>query len=475
MSAPVIVWFRRDLRLGDQRALFAATQSGKPILPLFIFDPALIHSSRIGVPRLAFLLDALRVLDGALRELGGCLLIRHGEALPVLRALIMETGADRLYVNHDYTPYAHRRDAAIHTELGIAVESFHDRLIMPPESLYTATGKPYTVYTPYKKRWRAADKPDAAPLSYALRAGHLYPIDTQSTPAIPTLADLGFSGDTIPLPEASPQAAESLLARFLDGPVYDYATRRDRLADAFSDPDNGTSSLSPYIRFGLVSLRGLRAAAADAYRRAQTESARESVNTWVDELIWHEFYTQVLWHHPHALTRNFKPAYDAVQWRHDPDGLMAWQAGQTGYPVVDAAMRQLNATGWMHNRARMIVASFLTKDLLIDWREGERYFMQHLLDGDSAANNGGWQWAASTGTDAQPYFRIFNPVSQSQKFDPDGSYIRRWIPELRGITGKAIHAPWTLNNPPVAYPLPIVDHKTARERTLAAYAVVKSK
>jgi deoxyribodipyrimidine photo-lyase len=224
----------------------------------------------------------------------------------------------------------------------------------------------------------------------------------------------------------------------------------------------------------MVSPRQIRAAAADAYRVAPDHDARESVNTWMDEIIWHEFYTHILWHFPDVIRHNFDRTYDSLPWRDAEDDFAAWAEGRTGYPVVDAAMRQLRATGWMHNRARMIVASFLTKDLLIDWRRGEAHFMQFLLDGDMAANNGGWQWAASTGTDAQPYFRIFNPVTQSERFDPDGTYIRRWVPELADVPTKHIHSPWDAKNPPSRYPPPIVDHSAARSRALDAFKGARS-
>ncbi len=237
---------------------------------------------------------------------------------------------------------------------------------------------------------------------------------------------------------------------------------------------DGTSSLSPYIHFGMLGLRTAVYHAQQAILTAPDQAGRESAYTWLDELIWREFYIHILYHFPHVRERSFRPQYDRIQWRNDPDEFEAWKAGQTGYPIVDAAMRQMNATGWMHNRARMIVASFLVKDLLIDWRWGERWFMQNLLDGDLAANNGGWQWTAGTGTDAAPYFRIFNPILQSKKFDPNGDYIRKWVPELAKIESNVIHAPWEKNIPIPGYPTPIVNHKYARERALAAYQHARS-
>lgn len=466
MNAPAIVWFRRDLRLHDNLALGAALEAHKPIVPLFVLDPTLLnpHSAP---PRLALMFEALRALDESLRAYGRRLLVRLGDPLAVIRAVADETGADALYFNVDYTPRARQRDAAVAAGCGLPVETFHDRLIVAPHEISTDSGNVYTVYTPFKNKWRALPKRHEQPLDYRLTAESFYDVSGLNCATIPQV-DAG-----VPLPGVSESAGLDRLQAFVSRAVYHYAEKRDTLANPFDDARNGTSSLSPYIRFGLVSLRQVRAAAADAYQTTRSEAYRESVVKWVDEIIWHEFYTHVLWHFPHAASGNFNRKYDTVQWRETPDELSAWQHGQTGYPIVDAAMRQLNATGWMHNRARMIVASFLTKDLLIDWRAGERYFMQRLLDGDTAANNGGWQWSAGTGTDAQPYFRIFNPVSQSKKFDPDGVFIRHWLPELRAVPDKFIHEPWRAPTPPRDYPPPMVDHAMARERTLQAFASVK--
>ena len=251
--------------------------------------------------------------------------------------------------------------------------------------------------------------------------------------------------------------------------VYNYADGRNKLGNPSTAPLTETSFLSPYIRFGLLSLRQIYWSAREAYDQTSSNEKKDSVKTFMDEIIWHEFYTHILYHFPHVKDGNFYGKYDDIEWDNNRDAFEAWKQGKTGYPIVDAAMRQLLQTGWMHNRARMIVASFLTKDLLVDWRWGELHFMQHLLDGDLAANNGGWQWAAGTGTDAQPYFRIFNPVSQSKKFDPDGAFIRCWVPELRDIPDKFIHEPWNMDSPPADYPAPIVDHRDARERTLEVY------
>jgi deoxyribodipyrimidine photo-lyase len=462
MTAPVIHWFRRDLRLRDNLALKAASELGASVIPLFVFDPALLHGKNSSPPRTQFLLKALESLDASLREQGSRLLIQHGDPREILPKLVTETGASALYFNRDYTPYALKRDAAITQKLPIPIYAYDDAVLITPGEVMKPNGKPYVVFTPFKKRWLTLPK---TPLVDAPEAGCFVKPDqfpALSFEPIPSLTDLGFS-PTIDVPEASESEAARRLETFISGRGKDYITRRNNLA---SDPSDdrlpGTSFLSPYLRFGMLSPR-------QAYWAAQENLESESLQTWVSELVWREFYIHTLYHFPHVLQRNFRENYEHVEWRHAPDELQAWKDGQTGYPIVDASMRQLRAMGWMPNRARMIVASFLCKDLLIHWQEGERHFMHWLIDGDPAANNGGWQWTAGTGTDAQPYFRIFNPVLQSQKFDPDGAYIRRWVPELHAVPTKFIHAPWEMLTLPVDYPAPIVEHDFARARTLAAF------
>lgn len=477
-----IVWLRRDLRLQDNTALNAAlVDDAAPVILLYILDPALLDGDRYSTPRMAFLLDALRSLDAALRTgYERRLLVRLGEPIAVLREVIDETGATALYFNRDTTPYARKRDTAVNAALTIPVRQVDDLLLRSPDAVLKDDGKPYTVYTPYMKRWKTLTTPHQ-PAAPVLSAQRLHPLDGIGNMGVPTLADLKRTANDIVIPEASEQVAQALLDDFTRKAISAYADERNALANpAWYAPDAqanlliaGTSALSPYLRFGLLSPRQAYWAAREAYAAAPREAARTGIETWVNELIWREFYNQILYHFPHVAWGNFNRKYDVVQWRDASDDFAAWAAGQTGYPVVDAAMRQLRATGWMHNRARMIVASFLTKHLLIDWRMGERHFMRWLLDGDIAANNGGWQWAAGTGTDAQPYFRIFNPVNQSQKFDPTGAFIRYWLPELRAVPDKFIHTPWLLPTPPQGYPAPIVDHAFARRRALAAYGVVK--
>jgi deoxyribodipyrimidine photo-lyase len=472
MTKPVICWFRRDLRLKDNRALEAALKSDGLVIPVFIFDRAILESDRISLARLKFMLGALHSLDDTLKDHGRRLLVRHGEPLTVLQNLVDETQAAALYFNADYTPFAAKRDEKVREGLGVDVFSFDDRLLMPANSVLTNDERPYSIYSPFKRKWREK-KSERPPIAdYQISADRLLDLDNLQNDGVPSLKELGFA-NTIDIPIASEAKAQSMLDKWISNEIYNYADGRDMLGNPQTPPHTQTSFLSPYIRFGLISTRTIYWHCGDAYKNTQSKDKRKSVDKFIDEIIWHEFYTHILWHFPHVVTENFNDKYNRIQWEDAPEALDAWKTGVTGYPIVDAAMRQLNQTGWMHNRARMIVASFLTKDLLINWREGERYFMQRLIDGDLAANNGGWQWAASTGADAQPYFRVFNPVSQSKKFDPDGAFIRCWLPELCHVEDKYIHEPHLAPNPPESYPSPIVDHNAARKATLEAYEAVK--
>jgi deoxyribodipyrimidine photo-lyase len=469
-ETPVIHWFRRDLRLQDNTALQAALDSGQPVVPLFVFDPAILKSPRHSVPRLAFMLRALDSLDQTLRGYGAHLLIRHGHPVAVIRDVAAQTGADALYFNRDYTPYARLRDRQVSAEAGIPGHAYDDAAILPPQAVLKDNDEPYTVYSPYLRKWKTIHKQAET----GFRPGRFHNLNGIEGQAVPGLRDLGFEA-TFAVPQADEHTAAKRLGDFLRGPVYGYSESRNRLAaDPFNIDAPPTSCLSPYLRLGMLSPRAAYWAAREAYDVAPGSAERKSVETWVQELAWRDFYMQIMYHFPYVDGASFRPEYDSLEWHNDVGLLQAWKDGMTGYPVVDAAMRQLRAVGWMPNRARMIVASFLTKDLLVDWREGEQHFMQWLIDGDPASNNGGWQWSAGTGTDAQPYFRVFNPVSQSMKFDPDGDYIRHWVPELRDISGKGIHAPWEMAQPPREYPPPVVDHAQARERALKVYGAVKS-
>lgn len=470
-KSPVIHWFRRDLRMRDNIALHHACEGDNPVIALFIIDTALLQTDRVGASRVRFMLDALKSLDEQLQAYGTRLLVRHGQPEEIIAKLVDEVGAEALFFNRDYSPYAKKRDEAIETSLNIAVNVYEDAILMPPNSILKKDGNPYTVYTYFWRKWKEAIKPEISVRHF--RDEWFYDVNYLKNDGIPKLADLGFE-DVKPLIEASEDKALSMLDNFVDEDIKHYSEKRNWLPiHPFADNrPEGTSYLSPFLRLGLLSPRQAYWAAREAYGNTQSKQYKESIETWVSELAWREFYVHILHFFPYVLERDFVDTYAKLNWLNNEDDLQAWKNGMTGYPVVDAAMRQLKAIGWMPNRARMIVASFLTKDLLIHWKYGDIHFMQYLIDGDPAANNGGWQWAAGTGTDAQPYFRIFNPISQSEKYATP-EYLKHWIPELEGVSDKFIHQPWTMDEPPTNYPAPIVDHKAARERTLSAFKAAR--
>jgi deoxyribodipyrimidine photo-lyase len=461
-----IHWFRSDLRLRDNTALAAAAARADQIALVFVFDDRLLLGSRVGPPRLRFLWDALAQLVADLERRGHRLLLRRGDPVAEIPRLIRETGAELLSFNRDPGPYAQLRDARIRTAVekaGARVLDCKDRVLFESADLRTRAGRPFRVYTPFRRAWLARSLEDRPLPAGPIRLPR--PIPRLAVGRVPKLADFEAADDRSRIPRAGEAAARGRLQRFLDGRVGDYATGREAPAV------NGTSRLSPYLRFGLISPRTCVEAALEvaAARPGQSSGAWK----WIDELIWREFYSAILEEHPQVLLRSFRPEYQTVRWDDDQERFHAWCEGRTGYPFVDAGMRQLAIEGWMHNRARMVVASFLTKDLLLDWRWGERFFMQRLIDGDPASNNGGWQWAASTGTDAQPYFRIFNPVAQGERFDPGGRYVRRFVPELRGVPDRYVHRPWEAPSPPRGYPAPIVDHAHQRLLALARYQAAR--
>ncbi len=484
-----LVWFRRDLRAEDHAALYRALTSCRQVHAAFVFDTAILDPLPRRDRRVEFIRESLVQLDEALRRLAGGdpgagLIVLHGDAREQLPRLARQLGVQAVFANHDYEPGALARDAKVRgalAEAGIALHTGKDQAIFDREELLTQAGRPYAVFTPYKNAWLA--KVDAFYLrSYPVErhAAALAPRPGVLRRPVPTLAELGFERSNLselPIPVGARGAAQ-LFDEFR-GRMDRYHATRDFPAA------KGPSYLSVHLRFGTISIRTL---AREAHAMAQSGEAGAA--TWLSELVWRDFYFQVLANFPHVADEqgnghSFRREYDAIHWEKGERAralFAAWCEGRTGYPLVDAAMHQLNQTGWMHNRLRMVTASFLCKDLGVDWRWGERYFALQLNDYDLSANNGGWQWASSSGCDAQPYFRIFNPVSQSRKFDPEGKFIARYLPQLAGLPPEAIHAPWLARPVDLAgaglvpgrdYPGPIVDHEQARQDTMRRYAVVK--
>jgi deoxyribodipyrimidine photo-lyase len=461
----VVHWLRSDLRLDDNLALGEAAARAGELAVVFVLDPALLRSERTGAPRVRFLLEGLARLGADLETRGSRLVVRRGDAVSEVARVLEETRAELLTWNRDYSPFAKARDARMEREAaarGTRTLPCKDRVAFESGEVLTREGGAFSVYTPYRKAWRLrwSREPEEPEALRRLPP----PISGLASGELPSAAELGLGDDGPELPPAGEAAARGRLGAFLESGAARYAERRDLPAE------DGTSRLSPYLRFGMISIRRCFEA---AFERARERHGRASLQKWIDELIWRDFYAAILDRHPHVVRGAQRREYDAVRWNEDPAALAAWSEGRTGYPIVDAGMRQLAATGWMHNRVRMVAASFFVKDLLLDWRLGERFFYQRLVDGDPASNNGGWQWAASTGTDAQPWFRIFNPVAQGRRFDPEGSYVRRWVPELRNVDEDYVHAPWLAPSPPRDYPPPVVDHPERRAEALRRFEAVK--
>lgn len=440
MKPPVnIFWFRRDLRLDDNAGLYQALKDKHPVLPVFIFDPNILdeldadsRGEEKTDRRVEFIHLGLQEIQQELRKHGSSLAVRYESPEKVFKELIQDYQVEKVFTNHDYEPYARQRDAAVEQLLkaeGVSFHHFKDQVLLEKDEVLKDDGKPYTVFTPYARKWKAV-----------LTDFHLKPYPNrkyfsnwyrQSEKKIISLGEMGFKATGLSFPGKEWKGQV----------IRNYKEQRD------IPSVQGTSRLSVHLRFGTISIRQL------------ADEAGALNETFLNELIWRDFYQMILWHFPQVVGHAFKPEYDKIKWRNNEKEFAAWCEGQTGYPIVDAGMRELNNTGFMHNRVRMIVASFLTKHLLIDWRWGEAYFAKKLLDFDLAANNGGWQWAAGSGCDAAPYFRVFNPYLQTQKFDPELKYIRQWVPELEELT----------------YPRPIVEHDYARKRCLEAYGAALKK
>jgi deoxyribodipyrimidine photo-lyase len=473
-----LVWFRRDLRDYDHHALARALAAGPPVYAAFVFDRDILDALPAPADRrVEFIWESVRELDAALRRRGGGLIVRHSRAVEEVPRLASTLGVAAVYANHDYEPAARDRDAAVAHALadrGIAFRTFKDQVVFERAEVTTQAGRPFTVFTPYRNAWlRTLAPAHLAPHDVDAHAAALAAPPSSEDRGLPPLENMGFERTNL---------AALGIAAGMSGGAARFADFRQRIGDYKASRDfpalKGPSYLSVHLRFGTVSVRELVAYAHACSLRAGGDGA----STWLSELVWREFYAQILWHHPHVVAHAFKPEYDALAFPNDGVRFTAWCEGRTGYPIVDAAMRQLNATGYMHNRLRMIAASFLVKDLLVDWRWGEKVFADRLIDYDLASNNGGWQWAASTGCDAQPYFRIFNPVTQSERFDSAGAFIRRYVPELAPLDAREIHAPWTVS-PAIRqakgvasgrdYPPPIVDHAVARAQALELFGVAR--
>lgn len=465
-----LVWMRRDLRLNDHAALATALAGSGNVQPVFVFDTEILaRFTNKRDRRLSFIAATLCNLHQTLHARGGGLLVFHGKPQTLLPKLAHTLGAHAVFCAEDFEPATRARDAAVRSALqphNIRFVQLLDHLIIAPQHLVKKDRTPYKVFTPYYKIWRSQIGPtdlaeytvtdkgryaDAATLRARARDAGLEPLPLTSPQALLDSIDYQYEKDA----RWTVDDVEQRLQDFISKRLRHYPTARDEL------DKRGTSELSPYLRHGLVSVRACMRAALE---HGQGEK-------WISELGWREFYAGILYHFPEVVAQEFEPKYrGTIAWNHDKKLQDAFMRGETGFPVVDAAVRELLTTGYMHNRARMIVASFATKDLLLDWRIGEEFFAQYLMDYELASNNGGWQWAASTGTDAQPYFRVFNPLLQSKKFDPNGDYIREYVPELRGVNSKEIHAPWaTPLTGPKGYPRPIVDHAEAKARAIEIF------
>ncbi|WP_254537831.1 cryptochrome/photolyase family protein [Halomarina litorea] len=457
-------WHRADLRAHDNVGLAEAASEGK-VLPVFVFDDAVL--AHAAPPRVAYMLDALGRLREWYRDRGGDLLLARGNPTEVVPRIAEAHDAEGVYWNHDYSGLARERDEAVReslSEAGLDHRQFHDALHHEPGSITTNDGDPYSVYTYFWKKW--SDREKAAPVDPP-ESGRLV-AEAGEFEDLPSVEDLGFEQPAATVEDAGHEAARERLEAFCESDIYDYAEKRDRAAERC------TSRLSAHLKWGTVGVREVYAATERAMDDAPDGDSEDSVEEFQSQLAWREFYTHVLYFHPRVVTENYREYEEGIDWREDDEELRAWKDGETGYPFVDAGMRQLREEAFVHNRLRMVVASFLTKDLMLDWREGYDHFREHLTDHDTANDNGGWQWAASTGTDAQPYFRIFNPTTQGEDHDPDAEYIKRYVPELADVDPEDVHSWHELSDErreelAPDYPAPIVDPSKRREQALAMF------
>ncbi|MBW4581708.1 MAG: deoxyribodipyrimidine photo-lyase [Tildeniella nuda ZEHNDER 1965/U140] len=477
MSDLILFWHRRDLRISDNIGLAAARDRTQKVVGVFCLDPNILQRDDVAPARVTYMIGCLQSLQKRYTEAGSQLLIVNAEPQKGIPALATALNVSAVFWNLDVEPYAKERDRAVQKALqtaGIAFQNFWDQLLHRPDDIRTGAGDPYTVYTPFWRNW--SSKPKAEPVDELAKAEGLTESEQKAVVKagaieLPTAKDLGFVWDNALLLEPGEAAAQERLEAFCDRAIADYQEQRN-----FPFNPEGTSHLSAALKFGAIGVRTVWAKTAEAVEQTRSDEAQDGIRVWRQELAWREFYQHVMYFFPQLADGAYRKPFQNFPWDNNPEHFQAWCEGKTGYPIVDAAMRQLNELGWMHNRCRMIVASFLTKDLIIDWRWGEKYFMQKLFDGDLSANNGGWQWSASSGMDPKP-LRIFNPASQTKKFDSEAEYIRQWLPELRSIDTEALVTGdiLPLERDRCGYPAPIIDHNQQQKRFKAIYQQQKEK
>jgi len=476
MSNLVLFWHRRDLRISDNIGLAAARQLTDKVVGVFCLDPNILQRDDVAPARVNYMIGCLQELQRRYQSAGSQLLILQAEPSQGITKLAIALQVKAVFWNLDVEPYATERDNAVSTALqsaGIKVKTFWDQLLHTPDEIRTGAGTIYTVYTPFWKNWHSKPKaepvdtlPITSPLAQltGLTEKEKKKKKISGTIKLPTAKELGFIWNNSLIIEPGEDAAQKKLDNFCDSAIYNYHQQRN------FPGINGTSELSAALKFGTIGIRTIWQATITTMEKCQSEAARTNIQTWQQEIAWREFYQHSIYHFPELAKGAYREAFKNFPWENNQALFQAWCAGQTGYPIIDAAMRQLNQTGWMHNRCRMIVASFLTKDLIINWQWGEKYFMQQLIDGDLSANNGGWQWSASSGMDPKP-LRIFNPFTQAQKFDPKTEYIRKWVPELRLLDSPSLLSGKIspIERRSLGYPDPIVDHNQQQRRFKEIY------